>query len=296
MAVASPTNHALPLNTVHWIVWALPLAGLALLYVPTYIDLYRVYWTGGTTGAPVMLLLTCWLIWRQRDIMRFARAPAGGRKLGMALVAGGCLLYYLGRAQTFYQLEVVSQVPLILGSVTLVCGMTGFRKLLFPACLLVLLVPVPGSVMDEILLPLKEWVSDVVDSSLHFAGYPIGRTGVIITIGPYNLLVADACSGLHSIMALFGIGLIYTYLSSSSSHLVKGLLLLSIIPVALLTNVIRVAGLTLITFYFGEEAGAEFHDWAGYLEIALAFASLYGIERALLLFQDRVAPASSRHA
>jgi len=287
MAVAAQTDPAFELHSVHWLVWALPLAGLGLLYVPTYIDLYRVYWSGGTTGAPVMLVLICWLIWRQRDAIRFAQVPSGGRLLGIALVSGGCLLYYLGRTQTFYQLEVLSQVPLILGCVTLVCGEHGLRKLLFPACLLLCLVPVPGSVMDEILMPLKEWVSDVVDSGLHLAGYPIGRTGVIITIGPYNLLVADACSGLHSIIALFGIGLVYTYLSTNSSYLLKGLLLASIIPVALLTNVIRVAGLTLITYYFGEAAGADFHDLAGYLEMALAFASLYGIERALLFFQDR---------
>lgn len=264
-----------------------PLAGLALLYVPTYIDLYRQFWAAGASGAPVMLLMTCWLFWRQREGLHTATASAGGRRLGIALAACGCLLYYLGRTQTFYQLEVISQVPLILGCVTVICGRAGFRRLLFPACLLLFLVPVPGSVLDEILLPLKEWVSDVVDAGLHFAGYPIGRTGVIITIGPYNLLVADACSGLHSIIALFGTGLIYTYLSSSSSHLTKGLLLLSIVPVALLTNVLRVAGLTLITFYFGEEAGAEFHDLAGYLEVVLAFAALYGIERVLILLQAR---------
>jgi exosortase len=291
MAVAIPTNHAAPLNPVHWLVWAAPLAGLALLYVPTYIDLYRQFWAVGASGAPVMLLLTCWLFWRQRDALRTGTRPADGRRLGIALVACGCVLYYLGRTQTFYQLEVVSQVPLILGSVTVICGMSGFRRVLFPALLLLFLVPVPGSVLDEVLMPLKEWVSDVVDAGLHLAGYPIGRTGVIITIGPYNLLVADACSGLHSIIALFGTGLIYAYLSSSSSPVTKGLLLLSIIPVALLTNVLRVAGLTLITFYFGEEAGAEFHDMAGYLEVVLAFAALYAIERVLLRFQARGGPA-----
>ncbi len=295
MAIWHPTDRPKSLNTVHWLVWALPLSGLALLYVPTYIDLYRQYWAAGTTGAPVMLLLTCWLIWRQRDVLAVFRGRSDGRAFGAALVSIGCLLYYLGRTQTFYQLEVVSQVPLILGSVAILCGMAGFKRLVFPTCLLLCLVPVPGSMMDAILLPLKEWVSDVVDTGLHFAGYPIGRTGVIITIGPYNLLVADACSGLHSIIALFGAGLIYTYLSSSSHYLVRGLLLLSILPVALVTNVIRVAGLTLITFYFGEQAGADFHDLAGYLEMALAFASLYGIERALLCLQDYPAQPVSGH-
>jgi exosortase len=287
MELLDRTNTRSPPVSSSWIVWGLPLVGLAALYVPTYVGLYKEYWINGNTGAPVMLLLVCWLLWRQRVALAVPRLPEAGGALGSMLVLVGCLLYYLGRTQTFYQLEVVSQVPLILGCVTLLAGVAGLRRVAFPVCLLLCLVPVPGSVLDEILLPLKEWVSDVVDNVLHFAGYPIGRTGVIITIGPYNLLVADACSGLHSITALLGVGLVYTYLSANSRYWARAVLLLSIIPVALFTNVLRVVGLTLTTYYFGERAGSEFHNLAGYLEMALAFAGLYGIERALFHLQSQ---------
>jgi exosortase len=287
MELAHPVNTRSRPASLSWIAWGLPLFGLAQLYIPTYIGLYKEYWVNGNTGAPVMLLLVCWLLWRQRTSIALDAPRGVGQIPGIGLVLAGCVLYYLGRAQTFYQLEVVSQVPLILGCITVLSGTKGLKSVAFPVCLLLCLVPVPGSVIDEILLPLKEWVSDVVDNVLHLAGYPIGRTGVIITIGPYNLLVADACSGLHSITALLGAGLVYSYLSVSSRYWARVLLLLSIIPVALFTNVLRVLGLTLTTYYFGERVGNQFHNLAGYLEMALAFASLYGIERGLLHWQRR---------
>jgi exosortase len=144
-------------------------------------------------------------------------------------------------------------------------------------------IPVPGSLADELLLPLKELVSRIVDDALFFAGYPIARNGVVLMIGPYSLLIADACSGLNSMIALSGIGLLYIHLAKATSRAQTIVLLASIFPIALLANIIRVLALVLITYYAGDGAGAAFHDGAGYLEIIFAFGAFLALDHVLNL-------------
>jgi len=113
-------------------------------------------------------------------------------------------------------------------------------------------------------------------------------------IGPYSLLIADACSGLNSMIAISGVGLIYVYLAGHSSRWVNGVLLLSVVPIAFLANIIRVTALVLVTFYFGDGAGSSFHDQAGYLEIAVAFGSFFLLDAALGTIQRRSVPDQTR--
>lgn len=270
--------------------WWPVLAGLAVLYVPTYLDLYRVYWrTRQGAHGPLLLAVVIWLFWRQRACLASASKDAIS-KLGIVLFACGLLTYILGRSQSFYQLETLSQIPLIAGVACLLAGPGSLRRLWFPLLMLCFVVPIPGSMLDELLVPLKEWVSGAVDSLLHAAGYPIARNGVVLSIGHYNLLIADACSGLNSMIALTGIGLIYVYVAGHSRRSLNAVLLLAILPIAFIANVIRVLVLVLLTYYGGEALGNAFHDHAGYLEIVLAFGGFFALERLLLFIGARAAP------
>ena len=274
--------------------WIPVCVGLLWLYLPTYYDLYRVFWvTREGAYSPVMLAFIAWLVWRARDAFSLPR-PTPPPVLGVAAFVFGLLAYILGRSQSFYNLEVGSQLPLLFGLVYLMLGRPGLQRLWFPIILLVFVVPIPGSLLDQILLPLKELVSRIVDTSLYAAGYPIARNGVVLMIGPYSLLIADACSGLNSIVAISGIGLIYVYLAGHSSRWVNGVLLFSVVPIAFLANIIRVMALVLVTFYFGDGAGSSFHDQAGYLEIAVAFGSFFLLDAALGTIQRRSGPDQTR--
>jgi exosortase len=210
--------------------------------------------------------------------------------LGIALLGFGLLLYVLGRSQTIHQLEVGSQIPVFAGIVCLMLGADGVRKLWFPILLLAFLVPIPGSILDQLLLPLKEWVSGVVDTTLHTLGYPIARNGVVLIIGSYSLLIADACSGLNSMVALSGIGLLYTYVAGHSNRWLNAALLLSILPIAFIANIIRVMILVLVTYYAGDAAGQAFHDRAGILEIALAFGGFFVFDHLIQRVSMRSPP------
>ena len=261
--------------------WVPVVAGLLVLYVPTYVDLYDAYWrTERGAHGPIILLVSAWLAWRGRH----AFGVRGGERMpraGWTLVAIGLACYVLGRSQAFFQLEAGSQIPLLAGLVLALHGRAAFRQLWFAIVFLAFLVPLPGSLLDAILLPLKQLVSAVCDEALYRAGYPVARTGVVLQIGAYQLLIADACSGLNSMVALSGIGLLFVYLAAPASRVQSVILLAAVLPIAFVANVARVLILLLVTYYNGDAAGRAFHDHAGYLEIAFAFGAFFGFDALL---------------
>jgi exosortase B len=268
----------------------LVLAGLAALYIPTYLDLYEIFWrTGRSVQGPVILAWVVWLIWRDRAALQL-QETCGRSSTAVALFITGLLFYALGRSQSLIQFELASQIPVLLGVSWMLLGKRALRTLIFPLAFTLFLIPVPGTMLDQVLLPLKQLVSAIVDNGLHAVGYPIARNGVVLMIGQYDLLIADACSGLNSMVALTGLGLIYVYVVSHYSRWHNALLLLSVLPVAFAANVIRVMTLLLVTYYFGDSAGRAFHSSAAWLEIALAFVGFFAVDRLIGVFHRRTVP------
>ena len=256
------------------------LVGLLALYVPTYLDLLQTFWrTGRSVQGPVILAWVVWLLWRERSSLSM-QAVCGRSPTAVALFVFGLLCYALGRSQALIQLEIASQIPVLIGVGWMLLGRQALRTLVFPLAFTLFVIPVPGTLLDQLLLPLKQLVSAIVDNGLHALGYPIARNGVVLMIGQYDLLIADACSGLNSMVALSGLGMIYTYVVGRTRwH--NAMLLVSVLPVAFAANVIRVMGLLLITYYFGDGAGRTFHDSAAWLEIALAFGGFFAVDSLL---------------
>jgi exosortase B len=264
--------------------WIPIVFGLLLMYVPTYGDMWKYFWhREDNAHGPLIVAVVAWLIWRKRDVLletpRDVRPVAGG-----VLIAVGVFLYVIGRSQAFAQPDAFSQIPLLLGLVLALQGQHAFRTLLFPICFLTLSVSLPGAMLDVVLIPLKHYVSSIVEEILYWAGYPIARAGVVLNIGPYQLLIADACSGLNSMIALSCVGLLYVYLSHRNSVAHSIILLALTLPIAFVANVLRVLTLVLATYYFGDAAGHAFHDYAGYAEIAFAFGAFFVLDSLLTHF------------
>jgi exosortase B len=274
--IADHSSEAAPIRAG----WAV-LMGLLALYVPTYLDLYETFWrTGRSVQGPVILAWVAWLVWRERGSLGL-QARCGRSVAAVALFVFGLLCYAAGRSQALIQLELGSQIPVLTGVAWMLLGRPALRILLFPLAFTVFVIPVPGTLLDQMLLPLKQLVSAIADNGLHALGYPIARNGVVLMIGPYDLLIADACSGLNSMVALSGMGLIYTYVVGRRSKVHNTLLLLSVLPVAFAANVLRVVGLLLITYYYGDGAGRAFHESAAWLEIVLAFGGFFAVDSFL---------------
>jgi exosortase len=191
------------------------------------------------------------------------------------------------------QPEGFSQILVLVGLLLAIQGKAAAMALLFPICFLVFSIPLPGSFLDAILLPLKQNVSMIVEQLLYVLGYPISRSGVVLNIGNYQLLIANACSGLNSMIALSSVGILFLYLIRNPSVLHNVILFVCILPIAFLANVIRVMTLVLVTYHFGDHAGQMVHDVAGYGEIIFAFGAFFALDALLSRLIKRKEPASS---
>ncbi len=153
------------------------------------------------------------------------------------------------------------------------------RSIWFPLLYLALTLPPPDSVVAAITQPIKIAISDWAVTLLHALGYQIASWGVRIQIAQYELLVAAACAGLNSIISLGAICLFYGYLRHRTNFAAFILITLSVIPVAIFSNFVRVLILILITYYLGESAGQGFlHDFAGLTMFAVALLTVFVID------------------
>ena len=134
-------------------------------------------------------------------------------------------------------------------------------------------------------LPLKQYVSEVATRILYATGYPIAHEGVILTVGQYQLLVADACAGLKSMFSLSAVGLLYLYLMRYQSWLHNGLILASLLPIAFCANIVRVVVLVLVTYHFGDAAGQGFaHGFSGIVLFVIALIVMLILDTILARF------------
>lgn len=259
--------------------------GLLVLYVPTFYDLAIGLWSSESYAhGPIILGLALWLLVRLApEMVQAAAAQHHSRSYaGWIVFVLGLLVYILGRSQAIQGLELGSFIILLAAVVLVFWGGSGFRVVWFPFFFMLFMVPLPGSLVAALTLPMKMAVSYVTEHVLFLLGYPIARSGVILQIGQYQLLVADACAGLQTLLTLEALGLFYLNVVRHTAPLRNIALALLIIPISFTANVLRVITLTLITYYFGDAAGQGFlHGFAGMMLFISALLLIMGIDRLL---------------
>ena len=264
-----------PGDAAAWREWLPVAAGLLALYVPTFYDLASTLWQEDDHAhGPIILAVIVWLVWRERAALLAAPAR-NARTAGFALLVLGLLFYVVGRSQEINVFQVGALAPILAGVLLAMRGWTAVRIFWFPLMFILFLIPFPSVFVDAVTGPLKQNVSAVAETILYAAGYPIGRSGVMLTIGQYQMLVADACSGLNSMFSLSALGLLYLYLVQRGSVLHNALVVASILPIAFAANIIRVLALILVTYHFGDAAGQGFlHGAAGMVLVMAALVLL----------------------
>ena len=247
------------------------LLGVALLYLPTYRDLSLTLWhSADQSQGPLMLACALWLLFSRRDaIAELKTRPANA--LGGSVLGVGLLLYVVGRSQSIWIFEVGSQMLVFSALLLLFKGRAALRLAWFPIFFLIFMVPLPGPLVAAVTGPLKTGVSFVASELLFALGYPVSRAGVILTVGPYVILVADACAGLTSMFSLEAIGLLYLNIMRYPSPGRNLALSVLVVPIAFCSNVVRVLVLVLVTYHLGDATGRGFlHGFAGVLLYVVA--------------------------
>jgi exosortase B len=275
--------------------WAIAGVGLLAMYGPTYWNAWNGIWQTDDMGhGPIILAVLAWLFWGVRE--KIASATTQPRPLlGWSLLAAGCVFYMFGRVFNISSVEFGSHLFVVSGLLLLLKGAGALRAAWFAVFYLIFLVPLPGSFVDAITGPLKHWISVIVVEVLFAAGYPIARTGVMITVGQYQLLVADACSGLHSMFSLAALGTLFMFIMKRESRVHNVIMLLAILPIAFISNIIRVIVLVLVTYHLGDEAGQGFLHGAAGMVLMLAALMFFFVLDAVLawVFRPRTAPTQA---
>ena len=267
-----------------WLQWAPVIVGLAALFVPTFIRLWGGAWTEEAhSHGPIILLVVLWLFWEKRELLA-GGLGYGANGIGAILLFAGLAMYVVGRSQSIDLFEVSALLPVLAGVLLIMLGWSRARQFWFALLFMVFLIPLPGFVIWAVTGSMKSVVSAAAEILLYGMGYPIARTGVMIMIGPYQLLVADACAGLNSLYSLTALGLLYLHITPAGGRLRIALLLASIVPIAFAANVMRVVILSLLTYHFGEEAGQGFiHGLAGIVLFVIALLLLFAVDAVIRL-------------
>lgn len=259
--------------------------GFGLLYLPTYLELARTIWATDEQGhGPIILAVSFWLLYMRRH--QIAAVPVAPMPvLGWAVLLCGLLLFTFGSSQDIIMFQTGSQIVVMIGLLLIFRGAAALKAAWFPLFFLIFMVPLPEALVAAVTAPLKMAVSATATAVLHLMGYPVGRSGVIMTVGQYQLLVADACAGLNSMFTLESLGLLYMNLMNYTSVRRNLALVLLLIPIAFAANIIRVMILVLVTYHFGDEAGQGFvHGFAGMVLFMVALIFMLVTDRILGLF------------
>ncbi len=265
--------------------------GLAIVYLPTFWSLSRTIWATDEQGhGPIILAVSGWLLWRMRD--ELAVLPSRPSVLGWPMLLVALAFYAFGRSQAVWLFEVGSMIFVLASLLLIFKGLPALRKAWFPLFFLLFTVPLPEALVASVTGPLKSAVSAVASQLLYHIGYPVGRSGVVLTVGQYQLMVADACAGLNSMFTLEALGLLYMNLMGYQSRVRNVVLALLLVPISFMSNIVRVMILVLVTYHFGDEAGQGFvHGFAGMVLFMVALGLMLLIDKPLgwLLEREKVA-------
>ncbi len=277
--------------------WWPVLLGLLALYVPTFYDLANGIWTNEEQAhGPIILILSLWLIYRQWPRMMEKSKGRPTSAMGWIVFVIALLFYIIGRSQQILIFEIGSFIWMLAAILLIKRGSSALKALWFPLFFMLFMIPLPGPLVSMLTMPMKMAVSYVAEQILFWANYPIARNGVILQIGQYQLLVADACAGLQTLLTLEALGLFYLNLVRHTSVFRNVTLAILIVPISFVSNVIRVIVLTLITYHYGDAAGQGFlHGFAGMVLFISALILILSVDALLQFFvktpRTNVAPA-----
>lgn len=262
--------------------WLAAIAGFAAMYLPLYWWAFEGIWQTEEQGhGAIILAVLAWLFWTLRheiDAAPVEPVPS----IGWPLFGFGLLVYFVGRVFDISILEFGSQPLVVTATLLLLRGKAAIRIAWFPLLYFVFMIPLPSVLVDAITGSLKGLIANIVETLLYAVGYPIARSGVILSIGPYQLQVADACSGLHSMFSLSALGTLFMYIMGRKTKLHGAAMLAAILPIAFAANIIRVITLVLVTYYLGDEAGQGFlHGAAGMVLMLVALAFFFLLDGVL---------------
>jgi exosortase len=279
-------------NSIHPSANRLPLVGvvicsilLVILYYPVLVLLVQDWIKLPDFSHGFLVpLVSLYLVWGKREDLATPPRPANW---GLLLLVFGLALLFFGRLAAEYFTQRLSILVVIAGIVLFLLGRDHLRTVAFPLAFLVLMIPLPSILLQKLTGPMQFLASVCAANSLEMLGIPVLREGNIIHLSNTSLEVAEACSGIRSMISLFTLGVLFAYFTKKILWQ-RILLVLACLPITILVNAFRVSLTGVLAHYYGAAAAEGFfHEFSGYVLFMLAVVLFYGV--SLLL--SKLAPS-----
>jgi exosortase len=267
---------------------ALVAIGFAVLYRHVAAKLVSDWWNDGNYSHGFFIIpIAAYLAWERRD--RFSESPHRPSAAGLLVIIGSILVLAAGVLGSELFLTRISILGTAVGVVLFLFGWARLRVLAFPLAFLFLMIPLPAIVFNQIAFPLQLIASRFGEFALGSVDIPVLREGNVLILANASLEVAEACSGIRSLITLLTLGIVFGYFADSRAW-VRSVVALSSIPVAIVANGARIAGTGIAAHSFGPAAAEGFfHEFSGWIVFMAAFLMMLGLQRVILV----LAPARS---
>ena len=218
------------------------------------------------------------LVWRKREELS---APFRPNNLGLVVLLFGLALLFFGRLAAEYFTQRLSMIIVIAGTILFLFGRHQLKSLAFPLAFLLLMIPLPSILLQNITGPMQFFASTCAAASLEVLGIPVLREGNIIHLANTSLEVAEACSGIRSMISLLTLGVLFAYFTTNVFRR-RIVLVLACLPITVLVNAFRVSITGVLAHFYGPAAaGGFFHEFSGYVLFLLAAVLFYGVSALL---------------
>lgn len=274
-ATATVTAARVEEKRIHWGVWTAALVGLLLvLYGPILKHLVGNWWTNPNYGHGFLVpVFAGFVLWKERE--RISAIPLKPANFGLLVMVGAIGLLLFGSLGAELFTSRFSLLVLIGGMVLFLAGWGMLKAVSFPLGFLILMIPFPAIIFNQITFPLQLLASRLATSVLQLINVPVLREGNLIILPNYTLEVVDACSGIRSLMTLITLAVAYGYLVEKKIW-VRWLLVVIMIPIAIVSNSIRIVGAGLLTYHFGPRmAEGFFHEFSGWVIFVAALFLMF---------------------
>ena len=262
------------------------IGAIGLLYAGTLSSLVRQWQSDDNYSHGFFVIpLALYFAWERRGAL--AAAPPRPALTGLVIVAGSLLVWAAGLLGAELFLTRVSLIGVLAGSVLFIWGWRHLRILSFPILFLLLMIPLPSIIFNQLAFPLQLFASQVGEQVITTAGVPVLRDGNILQLPSKTLEVAEACSGIRSLVSLLMLAIVLGYFTEKRIGARVAIALASI-PIAIAANAARVAGTGLASEWVSPAAAdGFFHTFSGWLVFVVAFAGLLLVQQVIAWFGAR---------
>jgi exosortase len=260
---------------VQWNLWAGVLIALTLvMYGPILGHLVKNWWQNPDYSHGFLVpVFAGYVLWRKRD--RLSQISPKPSNLGLVVMLGAIVLLLLGSLGAELFTSRFSLLILIAGIVLFLAGWKMLKAVSFPLAFLILMIPIPVIIYNQITFPLQLFASRFATFWLQLANVPVLREGNVLILPNYQLEVVEACSGIRSLMTLITLAIAYGYLVESRRW-VRWVLVLLMVPIAIVSNSLRIFGAGILTYHFGPSmAEGFFHEFSGWVIFVAALLLMF---------------------